>query len=285
MAVSLYAGASPVLLHFCPTPNPTTRDPCADAATPPHYPPASQDMAILRCRKHNILQAFTRKMHSASILIRSPPRRSRTTRRLYSSSHPNMTNNEVLASSVGAFATFASMDKVFAHHKGTLPRLTLHKDHLAAAPVPLGRGPSHTASLPAPSRRPRPLASALQAARNGGGTATGAEQRRVHELANGGNATSGGRAEAYPRIVRTAPGAPTWPPAPAARTLDLRVHFASAIEARWPPLAGPAKPHSVESDVFRFRSGLNAITWLTSAVDAEMHWAPLTTVSTVLSIS
>ncbi|KAJ7251310.1 hypothetical protein C8J57DRAFT_1666385 [Mycena rebaudengoi] len=80
-------GDSLLRLSSCisnPTPNPTTRDPCADAATPPHYPPASQEIAILRRRKHNTLQAFTRKMHCASILIRSPPRHSRTTRRLHS---------------------------------------------------------------------------------------------------------------------------------------------------------------------------------------------------------
>ncbi|KAJ7252575.1 hypothetical protein C8J57DRAFT_1519908 [Mycena rebaudengoi] len=227
MAVSLDAGA-----YACPpaflAPHPTLQPgPCVYAATPPHYPSASQDIAILRRRKHNTLQAFTRKMHSASILIRSPPRRSRTTRRLYSLFPPkhdrlcprhlavvpaikgaatikeglldlvldakklrhflaclqltrkaqwpldgldillwlNTILKEVLASSVGAFAAFASMDIVFVHHRGTLPVTFLHCTGTTSTSRlrPFAHCVTSGPILPS-----RPLASALQAARNGG---------------------------------------------------------------------------------------------------------------------
>ncbi|KAJ7251326.1 hypothetical protein C8J57DRAFT_1520673 [Mycena rebaudengoi] len=147
-------------------------------------------------------------------------------------------NIEVLASSVGAFATFASMDKVFAHHKGTLPATY-------TAQGPPSRRTSTSRSRPfahCVTSGPIPPSPAVGFCPPGGsewGRHSYCQGAVVGTVANGGNATSGGRAEAYPRIVRPAPGAPTWPPAPAARTLDLRVHFASAIEARWPPLAGP----------------------------------------------
>ncbi|KAJ7252564.1 hypothetical protein C8J57DRAFT_1237923 [Mycena rebaudengoi] len=324
-----------------PKPNPTTRDPCADAATPPHYPPASQDIAILRRRKHNTLQAFTRKMHSASILIRSPSRRSRTTRRLYSLFPPkhdrlsvptrlraaatikeglldlvldakklrhflaclqltrihlkayvlrlqhrnaeaqwplddldillwlNTILKEVLASSVDAFAAFASMDIIFAHHNGTLP-----VTYTAQGPPsrrtstsrsrPFARCATSGPILPSPVGQ-RSLASALQAARNGGvvqnsDACMNASVRRRGTLARGQSSgqlrlagmrrAAGRRNGTLEYAIESPMAASCWPcfKRPKARCSNSRARTYSA---------------SVESAVFRFRFGLNAITWLT----------------------
>ncbi|KAJ7252586.1 hypothetical protein C8J57DRAFT_1661661 [Mycena rebaudengoi] len=170
---------------------------------------------------------------------------------------------EVLASSMDPFAAFASMDMVFAHHHSTLP-VTYTAQGPPSRRISTSRSRPFAHCVTSGPILPSPAVGFCPP--GGSEWGSGAEQRRAHErqrlaprdisqgevvgtVANGGNATSGGRAEAYPRIVRTAPGAPTWPPAPAARTLDLRVHFASAIEARWPPLADPVL--SVQSFVSR----------------------------------
>ncbi|KAJ7252557.1 hypothetical protein C8J57DRAFT_1722798 [Mycena rebaudengoi] len=211
---------------------------------------------------------------------------------------------EVLTSSVDAFAAFASMDMAFARHNGTRVAVTFppHR-YLSVAALrtlrPFRPHPAVPGRWLLPSRRlgmgeAQLLVQNSDACTSRGtsarGQSSGQLRMRERDERRAGVPSNSAHGARRPHLAASTGSSRSQPSAYASP---------APLKARRPPLAGPvlsaqrlgvqtaARTYStsVESDVFRFRSGLNAITWLTSAVDTEMHGVPLTTVSTVLSIS